>query len=284
MRALMLAFVVAAVALAGCTGDDDGGSTTTSTSSSHSTSTSTSRTTSAPTTSTTTTTGAPSDTTTELTFTASPTSGNVTLTVEFAASLTDRDSGGAASPHDDPFTWNLMFGDGTDASGDEGDFPLETSHDYATAGEFTATMTVTLDTEEELEDSEIITVAAGEEPQEPPQLVFEFGPSLGCAGDVLQAAGGDCITALLGPGATGPDGFWIPLDERYWGLSMTSTTDLPNALGDTDGYFLDADEAVMSADINNGSGPAQGTVPNGAAWLFVYNYAVPSISFVVTFT
>jgi PKD repeat protein len=268
MRAVVAGLILIAFALAGCSGDGDGPTPTTS----------------GGVTGTATSTRSPGGTTTELTFSASPTSGDATLTVQFGAMLTDRDVGGAGSPHDGAFTWVLMFGDGTDTQGDEAVFPLDVSHAYGTAGEFTATIAVTLESDETLQQSARITVNEAGEPQEPPQLVFEFGPSAGCAGDVLQIAGADCVTALLGPGATGPDGFWLPLDERYWGLSLIAIADFPNALGDTDGFLVREDGTKMNANINNGAGPAQGVVPDGAAWLFVYNYALPSQSLVVTFS
>lgn len=267
MRVLFSLAIVVCLALAGCSGGD-GDTTTTTTRPPGTTATATS-------------TGG--GTTTELRFSASPTDGDATLAVSFAATVNDRDANGRPRDHDDPFTWTLMFGDGTDTDGDEAVFPLEVSHEYATAGSFTARITITLDDDETLTQAVTITVRAGGASGDPPQLVFEFGPSIGCAGDVLQAGGADCPTAVLGPGSTGPDGFWVPLDERYWGLSMVATADVPNVLGDTDGFFVRDDGTKMNADVNNGAGPAQGSVPDSAAWLFVYSYALPSQSMTVTF-
>lgn len=282
MRTSILTLTILVTAFAGCLGGDDEGDGTTTTTTTSGTQTSTSTSTQGP----------PDETVrTELFFLADPTTGNASLDVDFTAAVRDNvtsvDGAAFDVPHEGNFTYSLTWGDGqTSETGNHTSFPLATNHTYTVANNYTATLTVTLANGTLLTQSVDITVSLGGdpgEPQEPPQLLWEFGPSAGCAGDVLQIAGANCITALLGPGATGPDGFWIPLDERFWGLMMTSESSLPNALGDTDGFFVDADGAVMSADINNSSGPAEGTVPGGAAWLFVYNYGLPSQSLTVTF-
>jgi hypothetical protein len=266
MRILSLAIVFLAAGLAGCTGGDD--DTTPSTTAS-----------ATPTTTTTTTTTAPANITTALTFSASPTSGDAPLAVQFAASLSDTNETGPSQPHNGSFTWALLYGDGTDASGDEADFPADSSHEYGTANNYTATLTVTLESGAVLEASQNITVELGEEPTEPPQLVFEFGPSLGCVTEA-EACVGVALAQNAGEFVSGIDGHWIPLDERYWGLGFTSDSDHP--LGDTDCLIFD-DAVAQIGEGNNGGGPCQGQVPNNAAWLYFFPWAAPATASTVTF-
>ena len=136
--------------------------------------------------------------------------------------------------------------------------------------------------DEGLEASVNVTATLTEEAAAaaPEVTEFSYGESLGCAGDFLQIAGANCISALGGPEESGIDGFWQALDERYWGLEFTST--VANQLGDSDCYLTDADLNVVGSG-NNGSAACMGVVPEGTAWIFLYSYAEPATGQTLTF-
>jgi hypothetical protein len=109
---------------------------------------------------------------------------------------------------------------------------------------------------------------------------FEFGQSLGCTGDV---GGNTCVDFQSGPPGQDIDGHWIPLDESYWGLLLTSTVDQGNpALNDSDCTFTDADGAA-TVDASNGGDPCMGVVPDGTAYVFLYPYGGPALGMTVDF-
>ncbi len=112
----------------------------------------------------------------------------------------------------------------------------------------------------------------------PEQLEFTFGPSLGCEGATAQGA---CVSFQAGPGVPAVDGFWVALGEPYWGLSFTST--ISTVTGDSDCYFVN-DALEITGDASQGASPCAGTVPDGAAYLFLYPYVEPSQGMTMTFT
>lgn len=178
------------------------------------------------------------------------------------------------------FSWTLDFGaeNATAASGTEADRNEDglilVPFTYDADGAYTAVFNVTFADGTSLEDTLKVSTYTPIPP--PDQTEFEFGPSLGCAGDY-----GTCVDRELGPvDALGLDGFWVELDERYWGYTITGT--VSNVLGDSDGQFFNADLTELS-DISNGGGPVAGTVPSGTAWLFVYSYGEPATAMTISF-
>ncbi len=212
--------------------------------------------------------------------------GSVPLNVSFNVGAEGLDDGAA---------WILSFGDGGDASGSGADLPAVVNHTYATGGNFTANFTVTYGDGETLGQQVNVTAALPPGAGAPEVVHFEFGQALGCAGDVLgivDSAAGlglNCHSFREGPEADPVDGFWLPLDERYWGMALSSTTDqgagaggAEGFLGDSDCVFTDADFAVVG-EANGGSGSCEGAVPEGTAWLFAYYYATPGVALVIDF-
>ena len=113
----------------------------------------------------------------------------------------------------------------------------------------------------------------------PDQLEFSFGPGLGCEGFTVGPQ--PCLAWNLGPGAEGPDGYWVPLGDAYTGLSMTSSA--ASVTGDTDCYFT-GDGGADPRESHGGSSPCSGVVPAGSAWLFIFSYVEPHQGLTVTFT
>ncbi|HLF16514.1 MAG TPA: hypothetical protein VI796_03680 [Candidatus Thermoplasmatota archaeon] len=114
------------------------------------------------------------------------------------------------------------------------------------------------------------------------QTHFEFGPSVGCLGTELATGGLNCVSFTQGPAMMPVDGFWLELDANYAGLDFTST--VGNELGDSDCWFVGDDATTILADAHNGAAVCSGTVPDEAAWLFIYSYAAPSTAITVDFT
>lgn len=169
-------------------------------------------------------------------------------------------------------TWSLDFGD--DNSTDGFGLPGAANHTFD-AGNFTVVLTV-IDGNQTVQSSLNLTVLeVVEEVRElPEQLHFEFGESLGCVGDFAV-----CVGPALGE--DGLDGFWVPLSELYWGLSLTTTVD--NVLGDSDCYFVnDAGDNIGNG--NNGGSECAGTVPEGAVQMYLYSYAEPALHQTATFS
>ncbi len=221
-----------------------------------------------------------------LNLAANVTSGEVPLNVTFSLSvegLTGNE------------TWKLLFGDGGNRSGVAEDLPAEVNYTYQVGGNFSANFTVQFEDGEALTEKLNITVMVPAGAGAPDVVHYEFGEAAGCAGDfigIVDSAAGlglNCISFIEGPDADPIDGFWVPLDERYWGMALTSTTDqgagpggASGFAGDSDCVFTDADFAV-TGEANGSSGSCEGTVPEGTAWLFAYYYATPGVALVIDF-
>jgi hypothetical protein len=180
-------------------------------------------------------------------------------------------------------TWRLAFGDGQDANGTAAQLPANRTHAYLIGGNFTARLTVFFGDDTAVNATLNLTVHAPAGADFP--KVFTFGASrIGCVGDAYgQDHVLNCINFQAGPGSAQVDGFWQALDERYTGQSFTSTIATSNPLPDSDCYFVAADATTITGDCTNGGSPAAGTVPAGTAWMFIYPYATPSSSIIVTF-
>ena len=255
MRVVLVASIVLLAALAGCTaekkGDEPSSSATTSTGASASP------------------TAAPTPKVASLL--ANVTNGTAPLLVNFTLNAT----AGALN-------WTLSFGDGNVTNGTSAP-PALANHTYAIAGNFSANLTVNYAGGAKANATLAInvTLTAASKAAPPDVLVFTFADSLGCAGDL---GADNCVSFQGGPDASGIDGYWQALDERYWGLSFVGTVDqVQPAVADSDCAFTDAAFAIIG-EANNTSSPCSGTVPAGTAWIFVYPYALPALEQTLTFT
>lgn len=180
-----------------------------------------------------------------------------------------------------PLAWRLSFGDGHIGNGTT--FPAAVNHTYDIGGNFTANLTVAY-TGGNATANVTLSILVPQTPTgpAPPDVThFEFADSLGCFGDVVGVE--NCISFAGGPDASGIDGYWQALDERYWGLSFTSTVDQGQpVLADSDCAVTDAAFAVLE-ELNNGGDPCSGTIPPGTAFLFIYPYGSPGLSMTVDF-
>ncbi len=213
-----------------------------------------------------------------LTFTASPLTGMAPANVTFHLDSTDKDNA---------TSWRLAFGDGQAANGTGAQLPADRLHAFVVAGNFTPVLTVVYGDGLNRTARLNLTVTAAPTGPAPP-LVFTFGASkAGCVGDVhsfVSQVPLNCVNFQGGPSSPQVDGFWQPLDDRYVGRSFTSTIATSNPLPDSDCYFVAPDAKTIVGDCTNGGNPAAGTVPAGTGWMFIYSYAAPSSSIVVTFT
>jgi PKD repeat protein len=263
MRWVLLVGLLVAASLAGCAGSDSD-----STATATGTGTKPTGTGAANPTATTTTPGQPSGASARLV--ADNTEGQAPLDVNFSLSA----SKGANS-------WTLSFGDGSpEQNGSE--LPASRTHTYSIGGTYTAQLTVTFKDGKTATDSVELSVAApaGEKPSE---VHFEYGPSMGCAGDLAPApADKPCASFHAGPtGAPPADGFWQPVDERYWGLAFETT--ITSVLGDSDCFFVAEDQHTILGDANNVDKPCGGVVPVGTAWIFLYSWVEPAQAMTMTF-
>ncbi len=263
MRVVAAAFLLTVLAFSGCLAFEDDDPTTSTTP----TSTSGTRT------SATTTSGTgnqTSSTTRAVNFTADVLNGTAPLLVNFTFNATGNTSG-----------WHLAYGDGHDANGTT--LPAAVNYTYEIGGAFSANLTVTYPDGQNASATLNLTILVPAGAPPPDVLFFEFADSLGCVGD----AGADtCVSFTAGPDApvSGIDGYWQALDERYWGLSFTTTVDqVQPALADSDCAFTDAAHAIIG-EANNGGSPCAGAVPAGTAFIFLYPYALPALSQTLTFT
>lgn len=263
MRALLLGLLLVAAAMAGCnggTGDGEGGDPGPSTSASGS--------------------GAP--VVPHARLLADRGNGTVPVAVNFTLAA----AAGAQA-------WRLSYGDGGLANG-TGQPPATANHTYAVAGDFSAVLNVTYPSGAAVANVSL-TILLGDDPPLPPAH-FEFGESFGCApASDYAAAPFSCLSFQGGPEATGFDGHWLALDERYWGLALTSVTeqspvgpvDVPQ-LGtvgaDSDCSFVKADTTTLLGDGNNGEFSCTAVVPVDAAFLFIYPYAAPGFSITLDFS
>ncbi len=196
---------------------------------------------------------------------------------------------------DDGASWVLALGDGGNTTGSAADLPATVNHTYHVDGNITANFTVTYGDGEQLTQLLNLTISAPLDTRPPPEVHFELGQAAGCAGDVIGIVEGEahlglnCYSFREGPEVDPVDGFWIPLDDRHWGMALASTTDqgagaggAGGFLGDSDCVFTDADFAVIG-EAHGSSGSCAGTVPEGTAWLFAYYYAAPGVSLIIDF-
>lgn len=288
MRAVLLTLIVLSFALAGCTAKEkepqaqDAGTTATASTTSSSGTAKTSTAQSG--------TGSTSGTSTQssslgtASLAADVHNGTAPLRVNFTLAATGS-----------PLEWRLSFGDGAIANGTA--LPAQANHTFAVGGNFSANLTVRYAAGNATANV-TITVAVPQTPGGPaaPEVThFEFGESLGCAPDGTAVPGVPfyCMSFLGGPEASGLDGHWQALDERYWGLHLTSQTtqspageqEIPDfgAVGaDSDCVFTDAAHAIIG-EANNGSRSCDGIVPSGSAFLFIYPYGAPALEIVVDF-
>lgn len=163
--------------------------------------------------------------------------------------------------------------------------PGTANHTYAAAGDFNVTYVLqagntTLGSVKATLHVDAANGTATVTKALPAVTHFEYGESWGCDGSTGEPA---CVDFLAGPPGSDIDGHWIELGEPYWGLALTSTVDQGGLLlADSDCVFTDADVAIIG-DANNGSDPCTGTVPEGAAWLFIYPYGVGAFGMTVDF-
>ncbi|MEK6976646.1 MAG: PKD domain-containing protein [Candidatus Thermoplasmatota archaeon] len=206
------------------------------------------------------------------TLTADRINGTAPLLVNFTINAT----AGASS-------WKLSFGDGeiTNGTGQ----PTAANHTYSIGGAFTANLTVSYPTGSNATASLALTVNVPPGTPAPDVTHFEFAASLGCAGDIVGTE--NCISFAGGPDASGLDGYWQALDERYWGLAFTSTVmqggPVGPVLNDSDCVFTDAAQAIIG-EANNGGNPCTGSVPSGTAFIFIHPYATPALEMTIDFT
>lgn len=181
----------------------------------------------------------------------------------------------------DAKSWRLSFGDGSEAITGNAPLPATKSYTYNIGGNFSAILNVTFEDKKFGQDIVRIEVAVPDQGP-PPETHFEFGPSAGCAGDFLQTAGQNCISFVAGPAQTPIDGHWQALDSRYWGKALTGTID-PAIPGDSDCFFVAADEHTITGEANNGALTCEGTVPGNTAWIFIYPYGNPANGMTIDF-
>jgi PKD repeat protein len=207
-------------------------------------------------------------------LTAAPVNGTAPLNVTFSVDALGKDN---------RTTWRLSFGDGQDANGTAAQLPGNRTHGYAVGGNFTARLTVAYGGNVSANATVLVKVHAVAGADYP--KVFTFGASkAGCIGDAYAADGVlNCINFQGGPDSPQVDGFWQALDARYTGKSFTSTITTASPAADSDCYFVAEDASTIVGDCTNGSDPAAGKVPAGAAWFFIYPYATPASEMVVTF-
>lgn len=219
-------------------------------------------------------------------------SGAAPLDVTFALSATGVANGTALN-------WTLDFGravgnptanatGNATASGQRNGtaLPAMLNHTYTAVGDYNVTFVLRAGTLAAQSVRATIHVGNGTgnvsvTPALPAVTHFEYGESWGCDGSTGTPA---CIDFVAGPPGNDLDGHWIALGETYWGLALTSTVDQgPGPLADSDCVFTDDSGEGIIGEANNGSGPCTGTVPEGAAWLFVYPYGVGAFGMTVDF-
>ncbi len=172
---------------------------------------------------------------------------------------------------DDRATWDLDFGDGSSESGTLDEPEGSILHSYDEDGLYRATFTVEWSDKQDESSMNLFF----ETPRElPDEWVFEYGPSAGCAGDFAL-----CVSAEQGPEAEPVDGHWQELDKRYWDLEFHVLVE-PGEDSDCTAYDEDLEPI---ADLNGGSGPCDGRLPEETKWLFMYSYGAPSLSMELEF-
>lgn len=212
-----------------------------------------------------------------------PTLGTIALTADVLNGTAPVDVNFTINATGSPTSWRLSFGDGAIANGTA--IPALANHTYAIGGNFSANLTVHY-AAGNVTTFLNLTIAVPDTPAGPgaPDVThFAFADSLGCVGDLGAE---NCISFVGGPSASGIDGYWQALDERYWGLAFTSTIMQGGPVGpllnDSDCVFTDAAHAILG-EANNSSNPCAGTVPAGTAFLFIYPYGTPALEMAVDF-
>lgn len=225
------------------------------------------------------------------TLEANTTSGDVPLNVTFTSEVSYTETTGSGNDtfsdnfsYEGNLTYRLTFGDGASQEGNQSDYPLEATHEYTVEGNYTAIVNVTFEDGSQAEARINITTTLPEDPQEPPETHFEFGPAAGCLGD---NGGGSCRSIDLAQ-QTGQvqsiDGHFQALDERYWGLEAVAVNSgVGSANADTDCYFLD-DGFTIIGEANNGGGPCTGSVPGGSAYIFIFSWGAPTDAMTLDFS
>lgn len=176
-------------------------------------------------------------------------------------------------------SWRLSFGDGSNALTGTSAPPATASHTYSVGGNFTAIFDVTFQDKKTGQDTVAIKVTVPDAGP-PPPTHFDLGPAGGCDNSVTPVP---CVSFKLGPSQTQAiDGFWIPLDKRYWGKGLTSTIE-PALPGDSDCVFVAADTTTVIGEASNSNQTCEGQVPGNAAWLFIYSYVAPEQAMTVDF-
>ncbi|MEK6985708.1 MAG: hypothetical protein AABX89_04945 [Candidatus Thermoplasmatota archaeon] len=181
-----------------------------------------------------------------------------------------------ADPEGKPITWSFVVGNITQ----NGTVLPALVNATLEAGNFTARLTVS-DGALTATDRFNLTILAGAPVvarAAPDPTVFEFPESFGCVGDLAT-----CFVLEMGPDASGIDGFWQVLDERYWGYLATNTA-TGNVLGDSDCNFYAPDATTVLGEGNNGGAACTGIVPEGTGWILLYSYAEPSTGMTLEFT
>lgn len=282
MRVVLVALLLLAAAMAGCAtkkgndGDDDPSGTGTSTNSG---SGSKGGTRSGSGTGSSAGTGTGSSTPNNATLAADVVNGTAPLAVNFTMTATT----GATS-------WRLAFGDGSFTNG-TGD-PAAANHTYSVGGNFSANLTVVYsdgpNAGPNATASLNITVAVPAGGAAPDVTHFEFGESAGCVGDAHSINNDvplNCVSFQGGPDASGIDGHWQALDERYWGMTITTTMDEPSGLNaDSDCYFFAEDAETETGEASNGGDLCAGVVPDGTYWMFLYPWGFPATAMTADFS
>lgn len=182
------------------------------------------------------------------------------------------------------YTYTIDFGDETTDAGEGVGGFIDAVHTYELGGNYTVLVSVSFEGGEPIEGSLGIKLTTPAPPRQLPEPShFEYGPALGCAGDVDTCIGMLLVTspiAMSPEEADGIDGYWQPLTEEYWGLVMETTVD--SVSGDSDCNFFNAAFEIIGAP-NNVDQPCGGVVPDETAWLFLYSYAEPNTGQTATF-
>jgi PKD repeat protein len=277
MRVVLVSLILLAAAMSGCAGDkgnDDGDGDASGTSTKTGTGTK-SGTKSGSGTGSTTATGTGSPVPHNATLVADVVNGTAPLSVNFTMNATP----GATS-------WRLAFGDGSFTNGTGQ--PATANHTYAVGGNFSANLTVVYAQGANATAGVDITVAVPAGGAAPDVTHFEFGESSGCMGDahaINPTVPLNCASFQAGPDASGIDGHWLALDERYWGMTITTTMDDPTTQNqDSDCYFYKADAKTETGTASNGGGLCLGVVPAGTYWLFLYPWALPALGMTADFS
>lgn len=191
-------------------------------------------------------------------------SGAVPLSVNFTVTASDPDAG-------DSVTWKLTFGDSATAA--TGTASGKAAHKYATAGNYTATLTVTDSHGAEVTKTAFVSVVtAGFTP-----LVLSTTASAFCQQCFFTGTANgapSCVGFAAPSQQNGNDCVWFPLPANTIGRSWVASSAGAAANNDSGLFFLDGcggSAAAKEWDDNLGQGKDEvGTVPVGAACVLLY--------------